>query len=248
MVIKYIFENNNVWEVPLILFKSFIIITFQFISKKEIVKKIDKKRKIIIFPNSVISRMFLYTKIPDRKEVNILRRELDEKSVFLDIGANIGSYSVLMSDLTKRIYAFEPSLDAYLACKKNFELNNLPVGNVFRVAISDKEDKAWFADFGGLSPINCLTNSKDGRVKVNTTSIDKWVEKNIKYQDFNLLIKIDVEGQEIKVIKGLEKMLKERKVKCMVLEVWDRKSKVFKVLKSYGYGSRLISNNNYFIF
>ncbi len=246
MVLKYIFNNNKLWTVPIVILKSSLTILFQYLSHKEIIRNLSNSRKIILFPGSVISRMFLYTNIPDKKEINLLRNKIDSKSIFLDVGANIGSYSVLLSDKTKKIYAFEPSPVSNKQCIKNFSLNNINTNNVCKIALSDKKGTFGFTDFGGASTVNYLTDNSDAIIKVQTDFLDNWIINNIKEKDFNLVIKIDVEGSEEKVIKGASKLFKDRKIKYLVLEVLNNKSNVLKLLKSYGYKTALISENNYY--
>jgi len=247
MVTKYIFQNNNLFMVPFKLINAFSVIHFQLISKKEIVKKIDNCRKIILFPSCVASRMFLYTDIPDKEEISLLRENLNRESIFLDIGANVGSYSVLLSDRTKKIYAFEPSPLSNIRCRKNFKLNGIGENNVKNIALSDKVGVSGFTDFGGTSTINHISENLEGKIKVKTESLDNWVIKNIKVSHFNLVMKIDVEGNEEKVIIGAHKLFKNKRIKYIVLEVLDKNSKVFDLINSYGYTTGLISGNNYYV-
>lgn len=210
MVLSYIIKNNKLWFVPSIVIKSFLSMVFQVISKRELVKNLGNGRKIILFPGSVLSRMFLYTDIPDNKEIDLLRSKIDSRSIFLDIGANIGSYSVLLSDKTKRIYAFEPSPTVNEFCKKNYLLNKINPKNVNKIALSDKRGKSGFTDFGGVSTINQLTDDNRSGIMVQTDSLDNWVKENIKIKDFNLILKIDVEGAEDKVLKGARYLFKSK--------------------------------------
>jgi len=246
MVLRYIFKNNKLWMVPITVLKSSFTILFQYLTHKEVIKNLSNGRKILLFPGSVVSRMFLYTDIPDKEEITLLRNKIDNKSIFLDIGANIGSYSVLLSDKTKKIYAFEPSPVSNKLCRKNFSLNNIKVNNVNKIALSDKKGVFSFSDFGGATTVNYLTEGSDAKIKVKTDFLDNWVKDNIKSRDFNLVLKIDVEGSEKKVIKGASLLLKNKKIKYLVFEVLEKKSKVFELLKSYGYKSVLISENNYY--
>ena len=246
MVLNYIVRNNKQWMVPFVTLRSLSVIIFQLLTHKEITKDLKMGRKILLFPGSVVSRTFLYTDIPDREEITLLRNKIDNKSIFLDIGANIGSYSVLLSDLTKKIYAFEPSPISNERCKRNFSLNGIKVNNVNKIALSDKRGVFGFTDFGGSSTVNHLTEDSEAKIKVQTDTLDNWVRNNINGTDFNLALKIDVEGNEEKIIKGANLLLKSKKIKYLILEVMNSESNVFKLIKSYGYKSGLITENNYY--
>ena len=246
MVLRYVWNNNNPLNIPGILIRSGIVIIFQSVTRITLTRNLKMGRKIYLFPGSVISRMFLYTDTPDKKEIDLLRKNIDYKSVFLDIGANIGSHSVLLSDLTKNIYAFEPSPISNRQCKMNFSLNNLNKNKVIKIAISDKRGSYGFSDFGGSSSVNHLTEGDDAKIKVKTDSLDNWVRDNLLTK-FNLVMKIDVEGNEEMVLSGAGNLLKNKTIKFIVLEVLDKKSNVFKMLKSLGYKSGLISGNNYYV-
>jgi FkbM family methyltransferase len=129
--------------------------------------------------------------------------------IILDIGANIGAFSLLGSKATGekgQIYAFEPSKNTFDALNKNIKLNNLK--NVFpqQIALSDSEG---FIHLGAvendaLNFIDINKNDSSGE-KVRMTTLDKWLKDN------NLgkidLIKIDIEGAELLCFKGAINML-----------------------------------------
>ncbi len=247
MVFGYIVQNNKPIVIPFKIINSVLVLLFQLLTNVEITKKLKGGRKIILFPGCVVSRMFLYTDTPDKNEISLLRKKMDKDSIFLDIGANVGSYSVLLSDKTKRIYAFEPLPLSNLRCRKNFAVNGIKESNVKNIALSNAEGEFGFTDFGGTSTVNHLSDSNDARIKVQTTTLDFWVKENIKKAKLNLVMKIDVEGNEEKVILGANKLFKTKKIKYIVLEVLDKSSNVFKLINSYGYKTKLISGNNYYV-
>lgn len=247
MVFGYIVQNNKPIVVPLKIINSVLVLLFQLLTNVEITKKLKGERKIILFPGCVVSRMFLYADTPDKKEISILRKNMDKDSMFLDIGANVGSYSILLSDITKKIFAFEPSPLSNLRCRKNFVVNGIKESNVKNIALSNVEGEFGFTDFGGTSTVNHLTNSNEAKIKVQTSTLDNWVKDNITISKFNLVMKIDVEGNEEKVILGAKKLFKTKKIKYIVLEVLNNSSKVFKLINSYGYKTGLISGNNYYV-
>ena len=60
----------------------------------------------------------------EAEETKIIKRALKQGMIGLDIGANIGYYSILMAKKCKKVYAFEPQSDNYKILKRNIKLNN----------------------------------------------------------------------------------------------------------------------------
>lgn len=247
MVLKYIYFHNTLWLFPYIAFKSLVVIIFQLITNKEIIKNLKWGRKIILFPGCVISRMFLYTEIPDSDEINLLRKYITKDTIFLDIGANVGNYSVLLSDLTKNIYAFEPSPLSLDRCRRNFIINGLDPDHVIPLAISDKVSTSGFTDLGGSSTLNHLSEMDKENIQVKTGTLDRWINKSFNGQKLNIIINIDVEGHEAGVLKGAKMLLKSNMVSFMLMEILDKKSVIFNMLKTYGYRVKHITGNNYYV-
>ena len=81
------------------------------------------------------------------------------KTVFLDIGANIGSYSVSMMDICDEVIAFEPHPYTSKRCKMNYLLNDVPESNIKQLALSNEVGKIHFSDYGGSSTVNHIVES-----------------------------------------------------------------------------------------
>ena len=128
-------------------------------------------------------------------------------STIYDIGANVGFYTLLSSKLAGNdgmVYSFEPNPLNINYLNQHIKLNNLDNVKVFDYAVSDNVGFAFFENDTNSS-MGYLSNN--GKLKVKTTSLDYLYEGNeIKKPDF---IKIDVEGAELSVLKGAEKLLKE---------------------------------------
>jgi len=152
-----------------------------------------------------------------------------EDSVFLDIGANFGYYTCLVSkkiDAGKggKVYSFEPNRNAFELLQKNIMLNWINSSGVFlnNFALSDSEGEVSFKNykyrFGG-SQFYTEDESSDAIntmevVKVSTKTLDSYLGESSKV-DF---MKIDVEGAEFKVLKGAEKTIDRSNDVKIVLE------------------------------
>ena len=184
--------------------------------------------KIICYPNdSLYSTLIVYLILPEYGEMKFLLEILNKDDNFIDIGANMGIYSLLASSKIEkgRIFSFEPSPKILPQLYENIALNNKK--NCIRViekAVSGKEGYINF-DVSDSPDYNHIVYPKEAEVsfagdsvlRVGTITLDKFISgKNIK----NIkLIKIDVEGAELLVLKGLQKTLEEKKVAALIVEI-----------------------------
>ncbi len=193
--------------------------------------------------------MYAYTDIPDKEEVGILRSLVSaskegHKIVFLDIGANIGSYSISMVDICDEVIAFEPHPYTSKRCKMNFLLNDCSEDNVRQLALSNENGVIHFSDYGGSSTVNHIVES-DG-IEVEVSTLDNFIVNNNFKKENEYIIKIDVEGFEEQVFCGGKEFFTNYNIKGIVFECFS-KDEVFELLKSYGYKEiKKLSENNYF--
>jgi len=139
--------------------------------------------------------------------------KFSQASVVLDIGANVGVYSLLsvLQPSVKRIYAFEPDHEAYKELLINVRLNAVSdVVEVSNYAVSDSEGELRFGLHAPMAGVNAVldTSIHDVAVfkefsQVRCTAIDLMGE--LKGQTLGL--KIDVEGHELNVINGARQTL-----------------------------------------
>jgi len=124
-----------------------------------------------------------------------------KRGVFLDVGANVGKYSIIMGrkmGKKGKVYAFEPEPHNLIALERNIKLNNLQNIRIVPLACSDKKSIIEFyideKNTGGHSMIR-KTNKK---IKVKTERIDEIISSE-KIRNVGL-VKIDAEGAEMKVL------------------------------------------------
>lgn len=128
-------------------------------------------------------------------------------SVVFDIGAHVGFYTLLASELVGdagRVVAFEPAQQNLLSLKRHLSLNDTVNVTVIEAAVSDKCGKISFDQGGGN---NSFTGhiSESGRSQTKSVALDELVNKGqLPAPDY---IKIDVEGAEMRVLSGAESVL-----------------------------------------
>jgi FkbM family methyltransferase len=208
---------------------------------------------LVFFPEHFI---FSYIGFPPESEPEIkltkfFIKNLKEDSVFYDVGANCGYYSLLTKEIIKtgEVHAFEPVPKTFKILKENLSKKQRVFLN--QLALFNKEGEIDFYDGSG---VGCsggstfdifkrteLLNFK--KIKIKTTTIDKYCFNHLK----PTFLKIDVEGAESQVIEGGIKTLKETDP-IIAMEVW-RKSpdnnshlKAIEILYGLDYKSYKINN------
>jgi len=164
--------------------------------------------RVCIYLGNDQSRQILVAGCLDPNELAFVDRFLRPGMTFLDIGANDGLYATLASKCVGphgTVWAFEPSSRELSRLERNLELNHLTV-RVFPLALADSNGTAELrvAPYGheGLNTLGSFVHEIDagGGEKVQLARLDDILEKNpLAHLDF---IKLDVEGAELRVLKG----------------------------------------------
>jgi len=179
-----------------------------------------------------------------QKELNL------KKGIFMDVGANIGRLSVQVAKNSKKVkvIAIEPERYNFSVILKNIEANKLK--NIFplNLGCSEKKGTSPFFVIGKGSGGNSLIfqkGKKQKRIKIKTNTLDN-LSKELKLKRMDLL-KIDVEGAEIKVLKGAKKCLELYHPKILFESSTSKRLKeIENFLKNFGYKINKIDEfNNY---
>jgi len=158
--------------------------------------------------NDTIYKNLFFTGYYEREETLLLQDMIGHGDTVFDIGANFGWYTTLFSKLTGdegKVYAFEPVPWIFDELKKNISLNTLP-GNIIlsNTALGDEEKEVEMNVFSNLphghASISDLGREDARKFKAHMTTLDEFAEaKGIETAD---LVKLDVEGAELMVLKG----------------------------------------------
>ena len=135
------------------------------------------------------------------KEMEFLRHWLQPGMTVIDIGANLGVYSLPMARLvgaTGQVFAYEPGSETRALLERSRELNAAANLHISPFALSDREREGRLV-FGGSSELNALGDSGAGET-VGITSLDlEDAARGWSSPDF---IKIDAEGEEERIFSG----------------------------------------------
>ena len=136
----------------------------------------------------------------------------------LDIGANIGMTSLLMSDLFQEVYSFEPAPSTFKILQKNIDANKLKNINAFNFGLGDRAFASEIQYSDGNRSGGFITDKSEG-TKVNKTEQVKIEKGDRLLKDVNChpsFIKIDVEGYELNALRGLNETIKKNQPVVMV--------------------------------
>ena len=196
------------------------------------------------------SRMRLLTRTYEADTVELVRKITRPGMVALDIGANVGYYTRLLSTLvgsSGHVLAFEPHPRSFTLLRQNtVQLNNV---SLIAMAVGHMEGWATLYDSlpeAGSSSLRCdarqvaeLRDVHRGQAlaprivkdlptatySVKTTSVDSYLsERHIREVN---IVKIDIEGAELDALRGMEEIVKRSKQMAMFIELNPRTLRQF---------------------
>ena len=171
--------------------------------------------------------------------LNSLIKEQKKNFFFLDIGANIGIFSLIAKNNKncKKIIAIEPSKLIYKKLKKNLPSENCALYNLAITNFNGFADLSINKNHSGVSK---LINKKDKKKyksqKVITKNYKFFNMIYKKFKPYNLIVKIDVEGHQLSVIKEIKKSMIYNVISIMYIENEnnnDAKIKLQKMLPKF---------------
>ena len=128
---------------------------------------------------------------PNEELLSIARKFVNKNSVVVDIGAHIGTFAIPISKEVENVIAFEPSTEAFALLSRNAKENNVSVQLVNKALGSEKGSGTLVVRNASNAGANTLMSGGD----ILVTTLDD----EVKHAD---LIKIDVEGMELEVLRG----------------------------------------------
>lgn len=157
----------------------------------------------------------IYCGLHEFNDMAFLLHFLREGDLFLDIGANIGSYTILSaSEVGAQTISFEPIPATFNILEENIKVNQIEhLVELKNNGVGSENGVIRFTS--GLDTVNHVASASDkDTVEVNVVTIDSEVQITKP-----CLIKIDVEGFETEVINGMTNTLKTENVKAIIIEL-----------------------------
>jgi FkbM family methyltransferase len=158
----------------------------------------------------------LYCGLVEFEDMGFLLHFLRMDDWFIDIGANVGAYSILAAaEIKANVIAIEPIPSTFKFLEENILINGCINNTVlFNLGIGSKLGQINFTQT--LDTVNHVADQDDkDAILVNVKPLDTLLEN----YPIPILMKIDVEGYESEVLKGSNNTLSNPKLKALIIEL-----------------------------
>lgn len=208
-------------------------------------KEIKNSNSQIVLLNDWIGLKILIDKYYEKDEIDVLIRYFNDEiknNTFVDVGANIGNHSLYFQKYFKNIKAFEPQIKIFKILKLNTEnFKNIKIFN-YGLDTSSYSTKFSipFSNSGMANELKkdlvCYTE------KVEFKMFDNYHKDSVSY------IKIDVEGNEEKVLMSMKKsIIKNLPVISFELNSnTNLRKRIIEIFNSIGYNKFYVSEKYFF--
>jgi len=135
-----------------------------------------------------------------------IEQYMQQDSVFFDVGSHLGYFSCMLAVgyPERRVYSFEMNPYSIVQIKNNIEENKFKNVHVINAAISDKDGLISIQDPEIPNPGGQIRKGNNKKLEIPSLTIDRYcIDNNLKPD----ILKIDVEGAELQVLKGMTKLL-----------------------------------------
>ena len=208
-------------------------------------KKINKSNSQIVILNDWIGLNILFDNYYEKEEIVLLKNHFNsnvKKNIFIDVGANIGNHTLFFKTYFKGIKAFEPQKKIFKILKINTE--DYSSIEVFNYGLDLRShDSKFYIPYSNSGMANESTKDLSGYYeKVNFKVYDENHNDKISY------IKIDVEGNEEKVLLSMQKSI-IKNLPIISFELNSKaisRKKIIEIFKSFGYEKFYVSEKYFF--
>lgn len=185
------------------------------IQKRPIILPFVEDAKLIGIKGMTGMTGSIYAGLHEFNDMGFLLHLLKEEDHFVDVGANVGSYTILASKVKKAFTtSFEPIPSTFEWLKRNAEINELEeLVELNNQGCSDKHKVLKFSKNKDTTNHVLTATDKDEYLEVETVALDISLERP------PTLIKIDTEGFETEVLKGAQRILREDSLLAIIIEL-----------------------------
>jgi len=159
----------------------------------------------------------IYTGLHEFPEMGFLLHVLKSDDLFIDVGANVGSYTILAcSAVGASGYAFEPVPTTYKRLMENIRLNHLE-NRVVLNNIAIGREQAVIKFTSDMDTVNHAL--AEGEQRPNAISVQVSTLDTVLINESPVLMKIDVEGFETPVLEGGSETLSKKSLNAVIIEL-----------------------------
>jgi len=172
-----------------------------------------------------VSRDLIIRGRREREETRTIQKILKPGMTVVDIGANIGYYTLMEARAvteTGHVYAIEPEPRNFELLQRNIQLNNYRHVDAFQVGISNKTqlEKLYISEHSNLHNLlrPLCPKDEDSVIDIKVYKLDDFISK-YRISPSNIdLIRMDIEGYEVKALEGMSELLTEAKSLNLFIE------------------------------
>jgi FkbM family methyltransferase len=180
---------------------------------------------------------------------SLIAQHLQDGGLFADIGANHGWFSLYAAKLLGRsggrVFAFEPQADLAGLIRKAVTVNRLDNITVVEAAVADRPSRGMLrSDWEGNSGLVGAIVTDRASDPIRVVTLDQEIGNTTPS-----VIKIDVEGGELRVLRGMERLMARPVLRCIIVEVHppqmgrlgDDPDELLTLLRAQGFRTYLIA-------
>lgn len=155
-------------------------------------------------------------------ETRLVQRTVQQGWTVLDVGANIGYYTLLLARAvgpTGRVYAFEPDPTNFAILSRNVELNGYRNVTLVNSALwsETKTLKLYLSEENRGDHRAYASSAQRTSVEIPAISLDDYFGQAIPRVDF---MKMDIQGAECHALRGMKKLLDANPQMVIAMEFW----------------------------
>ncbi|MGA2964998.1 MAG: FkbM family methyltransferase [Terriglobales bacterium] len=194
------------------------------IVRKPITVSLFNGKRFKAYPDCSVSSGVLYTRIPNSRNILFLRKYVSGGTL-IDVGANVGSVSLLLADTIEDAILFEPNPVAAARARENLARNQLGF-EVYEFALSDTNGDIPFECHGAVDSVgHVVVNATDSQIATGVVpciAFDEFLRQHGDPAFPVSLVKIDVEGHENSVLRGMRQFLLTKRPPLVMFEYLQR--------------------------
>lgn len=150
----------------------------------------------------------------EQEVLNACYKYLIKDTIFIDVGAHVGYYSIRLANKVKKVLSIEPDNGNVSVLTTNMNMNNIFNYEIIPYALGEANGIYNLFQKGAESTL-FKSDSIKGEQKVNLITFDSIVNKlDLKYDP--IFIKIDTEGYELQVLNGMQDFLKREDITILI--------------------------------
>ena len=198
------------------------VVKFQLtgrLAHRRAIAPVGKRSRLWADAGTYISARALYANPLDWNEMLVWQRVLGKGSLFVDVGANVGLYTVWALDTGADVLAIEPNRRSLEQLEENLALNGYQA-EIARLAVGEAPGTLTMTTELDQQNHLVLAGDNDGAASVATETVEVRTLDDVVGDRTVDGLKIDVEGAELLVLKGATRLLAERRIKLIQME-WN---------------------------